>query len=87
VSADEAALYVEPGNQRAMAIGIAALLDDPVRRETMGEFGRNRLGNALAFEYSVPNLLAAYDAAWARVRRPLFRGRARVAAEPADLAE
>ena len=32
------------------------------------EFGQARLRNTLAFEYSVPHLLAAYDAAWARVR-------------------
>ena len=69
VSADAAALYVEPGSARAMAEGIATLLDDPARRRTMGAFGQERLRNALAFEYSVPNLLAAYDAAWAKVRR------------------
>lgn len=69
VSADRAALYVEPGSAPAMAEGIAALLDDPERRREMGAFGAARLRNALAFEYSVPNLLAAYDAAWAKVRR------------------
>ena len=71
VSADAAAHYVEPGNARSMAEGIAALLDDPERRAQMGAFGQERLRNTLAFEYSVPNLLAAYEAAWARVRRPL----------------
>jgi glycosyltransferase involved in cell wall biosynthesis len=69
VSADRAALYVEPGSAQAMAEGIAALLDDPARRREMGSFGAERLRNALAFEYSVPNLLAAYDAAWAKARR------------------
>ncbi|HML09658.1 MAG TPA: glycosyltransferase, partial [Stellaceae bacterium] len=69
VSADAAALYVEPGSAPAMAEGIAALLDDPQRRREMGGFGQQRLRNALAFEYSVPHLLAAYDAAWARTRR------------------
>jgi glycosyltransferase involved in cell wall biosynthesis len=73
VSADEAALYVEAGNTLAMAEGILALLDDPERRQKMGAFGQRRLRNALAFEYSVPHLLAAYDAAWARVRRSWFR--------------
>jgi hypothetical protein len=53
----------------------------------MGEFGQNRLRNTVAFEYSVPNLLAAYDAAWAKVRHPIFHRRDRVQAEPADLAE
>ena len=75
ISADAAALYVKPGSARAMAEGIATLLDDPARRRAMGDFGQARLRNAVAFEYSVPNLLAAYEAAWARVRRPLsWRG-------------
>jgi glycosyltransferase involved in cell wall biosynthesis len=73
VSADAAALYVEPGNPAAMAGGIAALLDDPQLRSEMGSFGQQRLGNALAFEYSVPNLLAAYEAAWRRVHHSMFR--------------
>jgi glycosyltransferase involved in cell wall biosynthesis len=69
VSAGEAALYVTPADEVAMAEGIAALLDDPDRRRAMGEFGRARLHGALAFEFSVPPLLAAYDAAWALTRR------------------
>jgi glycosyltransferase involved in cell wall biosynthesis len=85
VSADQAALYVEPGNRRAMAEGISALLDDPARRQQMGTFGQQRLRGAVAFEYSVPNLLAAYDAAWARVRRPWFRRGASFLGKPADL--
>lgn len=85
VSADAAALYVAPGKASAMAEGIAALLDDPARRERMGAYGAARLRDKLAFEYSVPNLLAAYDAAWARVRRPLLGGPRHAAIEPADL--
>ena len=84
VSADQAALYVEPGNPLAMAEGIASLLDDPARRRRMGEFGQLRLRTTLAFEYSVPNLLAAYDAAWARVRRSRSCGGA-VFSKSADL--
>ena len=74
VSAADAALYVEPGSAPEMARGIASLLDDPDRRRRMGEFGQARLRNQLAFEYSVPNLLAAYDAAWAKVRRSWLIG-------------
>ena len=87
VSADAAARYVEPGSARAMAEGIAALLDDPLLRQTMGEFGQRRLRNTLAFEYSVPNLLAAYDAAWARVRRPFSWLGGRPQPQVADPAE
>jgi glycosyltransferase involved in cell wall biosynthesis len=85
VSADAAALYVDPGNPRAMAEGIATLLNDPERRQQMGALGQERLRSALAFEYSVPNLLAAYDAAWARMRRSWFRGGGRFLSKPADL--
>ena len=85
VSADEAALYVEPGSAQAMAEGIAALLDNPERRQKMGAFGQERLRNAVAFEYSVPNLLAAYDAAWAKVRHSWFRGGGPFLSKPADL--
>jgi glycosyltransferase involved in cell wall biosynthesis len=73
VSAGDAALYVTPGDAEAMARGITALLGDPARRRAMGAFGQARLRNSVAFEYSVPNLLAAYEAAWARVRRPFAR--------------
>jgi glycosyltransferase involved in cell wall biosynthesis len=85
VSADEAAVYVEPGSPLAMAEGIAALLDDPETRQAMGGFGQLRLRNAVAFEYSVPNLLAAYDAAWARVRYSVFKGGGPFLSKPADL--
>lgn len=65
VSAADAGLFVEPGSDRAMAEGIAGLLDDAARRRAMSEFGQHRLRNAVAFEYSIPPLLACYEAAWA----------------------
>ncbi len=68
-SAGDAALYVAAGDEAAMASVIATLLDDPARRRVMGEAGRARLHGEIAFEYSVPHLLAAYDAAWALSRR------------------
>ena len=40
------------------------LLDDPVRREEMGKFGRSRVENELEWEYEKPKLLAAYDMLW-----------------------
>ena len=85
VSADAAALYVEPGNAQAMAEGIATLLDDPQRRQEMGSFGQLRLRNEVAFEYSVPNLLAAYDAAWARVGHSFLRNSGLFLTKHADL--
>jgi len=60
-SADAAAEYVTPNDERALAAGIAALLDDPARRERMGHFGHERLHRALSWEHSAPHLLAAYS--------------------------
>jgi hypothetical protein len=45
-----------------LACGIATLLDDPVKRETMSVLGRERLRTSLAWEHSAPHLLAAYEA-------------------------
>jgi glycosyltransferase involved in cell wall biosynthesis len=85
VSADAAALYVEPGNPAAMAQGISALLNNSERRRAMGAFGQDRLRNKLAFEYSVPNLLAAYDAAWAKTRRSKLSGGGALIGKAADI--
>ncbi|MFN0171055.1 MAG: glycosyltransferase family 4 protein [Bryobacteraceae bacterium] len=69
-SAQEAALYVDKVNPIASFAGnILWLLDRPEERKRMGEFGRRRVENQLAWEYSVPNLLAAYDRALRRRRR------------------
>jgi glycosyltransferase involved in cell wall biosynthesis len=74
VSAQEAGLFVTANDVRAMADGIATLLDDPTRRQAMGEFGKARLRGAVAFDYQIPNLLACYEAAWAlHLRRCLRR--------------
>jgi glycosyltransferase involved in cell wall biosynthesis len=42
------------------------LLDNPDVRKKMGEFGRRRVEKELAWEYSVPNLLAAYERAFSK---------------------
>ena len=49
-----------------MAEKIVALLDDPVLRQEMGAFGRNRVLNELEWKYEVPKLLAAYDKLFAK---------------------
>ncbi|HEV8014078.1 MAG TPA: glycosyltransferase family 4 protein [Stellaceae bacterium] len=69
VSADEAAVYVEPNNERALAEGIAHLIDDPTRRQAMGAIGAARVREKLAWDYSVPKLLAAYARAASMLRR------------------
>jgi glycosyltransferase involved in cell wall biosynthesis len=64
VSAGGAALFTEPNSERALAAGIAELLDDEARRREMGRQGRERVRTALAWEHSAPVLLAAYDRLW-----------------------
>jgi glycosyltransferase involved in cell wall biosynthesis/peptidoglycan/xylan/chitin deacetylase (PgdA/CDA1 family) len=61
VTAQEAALYATPNDEAAFARALAELMDDPERRRVMGAFGRRRAESALAWPYSVPHLLKAYD--------------------------
>lgn len=66
-SAGESSLYADTTNQVAdFAEKILWLLDNPEERKRMGEFGRTRIEKELAWRYSVPNLLAAYDRAFAK---------------------
>lgn len=60
VSAEDASEYVAPNDASALAKAICELMDDPDRRLRMGEFGRARLSQHLAWQYQVPPLLAAY---------------------------
>ena len=63
-SAQEASLYSDTGSQvNDFAAKILWLLDRPEERKKMGEFGRRRVEKELAWEHSVPNLLAAYERA------------------------
>lgn len=60
-SAQEASLYADNQNQVPDFAGkILWLLEHPEERRKMGEFGRRRVVEELAWEYSVPNLFAAY---------------------------
>jgi glycosyltransferase involved in cell wall biosynthesis len=65
VSAQEAAVYADANSERALAEGISALLDDPVRRARMSRCGAARVRQKLVWQHSVPPLLAAYDAIFA----------------------
>jgi glycosyltransferase involved in cell wall biosynthesis len=61
-SAGEASLYSDNHNQVSdFAAKILWLLDHPEERKRMGEFGRRRVAEELAWEYSVENLLSAYE--------------------------
>jgi len=62
-SAQEASLYARKGDEIDFAEKIADLLDDPARREIMGNYGRRRVEQTLAWKHQVPVLLAAYERA------------------------
>ena len=62
-SAGDAGVYARANDERALAGAIAALLDEPERRARMGETGRRRVEERLAWEHSAPVLLSAYDRA------------------------
>jgi glycosyltransferase involved in cell wall biosynthesis len=59
-SAGDAALYAPPDDVGAFAAHIAALFDSPGERERLGALGRERIRTQLAWEHSVPALLACY---------------------------
>jgi glycosyltransferase involved in cell wall biosynthesis len=61
VSARKASLYATRNNEKDLAEKILILLDDPLLRKEMGDFGYNRVINELEWEYEAPKLLAAYD--------------------------
>ncbi|MGA3090303.1 MAG: glycosyltransferase family 4 protein [Terriglobales bacterium] len=66
-SAQDAAVYADTQNQVVdFAAKIVWVLDNPDERKKMGEFGRRRVEKELAWEYSVPNLLAAYERAFGK---------------------
>lgn len=61
VSAGEASLYVRNVDTAEFGNKILELLDDPVRRDRMGKFGRDRIYGALAWDHEAQNLLNAYE--------------------------
>lgn len=63
-SAQEASLYAGKSDGITdFAAKIIWLLDRPEERRRMGEFGEKRIEEQLAWKYSVPELLAAYQQA------------------------
>lgn len=61
VSCGDAAVYAKPNSIIDLANTIIELSDNPQLRLAMGQRGRKRVEEALAWSFSVHNLLAAYD--------------------------
>jgi glycosyltransferase involved in cell wall biosynthesis len=68
-SAQEASLYSNGADHVSDFAGkILWLIDHPEDRARMGEYGRKRIEQELGWEYSVRNLLTAYERAFTKVR-------------------
>ena len=65
VSAQQASLYAKRNDPIDLARQIVTLLDDEPLRQQMGEWGRERVKTALAWEHEAPRLLAAYETLFA----------------------
>jgi glycosyltransferase involved in cell wall biosynthesis len=62
VTAQGAAIYARPNDELDFAQHIALLMDDPERRQKMGQIGKERVETELAWPYQEKCLLAAYKA-------------------------
>ena len=67
-SAGDAALYARANDALDFADQIALLIEDPALAVRMGQMGRRRVLDRLSWGHSVPELLAAYDRAFAKRR-------------------
>jgi glycosyltransferase involved in cell wall biosynthesis len=84
VSAADAAFYVRANDEAALAQGIRDVLSDAAARTRMRDYGMERVRTVLAWDYSVPPLLAAYEKAKRRSSAWRRRaGRSRPALSPA----
>ena len=65
-SAQEASLYANKNDEKDFALKVIQLIDDSNLRKKMGDYGRERVINTLAWEYEAPKLLRAYEALFAK---------------------
>jgi glycosyltransferase involved in cell wall biosynthesis len=59
-SAQDASLYAKANDAVDLAERVLELIDDSGRRARMGEYGRKRVEEALAWHHEQPKLLNAY---------------------------
>jgi glycosyltransferase involved in cell wall biosynthesis len=68
VSAGDAAVYVQPNDERQYAEAIVALLDDELRRSLMGKLARERVEQELAWSYQESAYLGVYQRVLGRAK-------------------
>ena len=68
VSAGNAGLYAEPNDVADFATKLEDLLDHPQMRREMGQLGRRRVIDSLAWSGQAPHYLSVFDAMTGRVR-------------------
>jgi glycosyltransferase involved in cell wall biosynthesis len=73
-SAQDAAIYIKPNDERAFALAIAKLMDNPELRSQMGAFGRTRVERELQWNFVGRNLLSAYEAVLTKISLKLSAG-------------
>ena len=78
VSAGDAAVYVQPNDERLYAEAIVALMEDEPRGALMGKLARERVEQELAWSYQESAYLGVYQRvlAQAKPRKPRKRARA-----------
>ncbi len=69
-SAQDASLYAKQNDPVDLAEKILFLLNNPDRRQVMGQYGRQRVETELEWKYEIPKLLAAYSALWDTMDSP-----------------
>ena len=67
-SAGDASLYARANDPLDFAAKVAQLIENPAQAATMGKAGRVRVLDRLSWDHSVPNLLGAYQRAFAKKR-------------------
>ena len=60
-TAQDAAVYVTPNNEKEYAQAVIDLMDDPAKRKKLGEFGRKRILDELSWQHVSKNLVKAYE--------------------------
>ena len=68
-SAGAAARYARANDPRDFAAQIAALIEAPEAARAMGQAGRERVLDALAWDFSAKQLLAAYDRLFSKIEK------------------